>query len=70
MTVTSNSQSGHPGQPFILAFLVPLLTYLSVGIYEEALDRGYLLTNLAEGLEFTIIGRLPAVILRAWFHFF
>lgn len=43
------------GQAFWMALLVPLIGYLSVGIYEELMSRGYHLINMAEGFN---IGRL------------
>ena len=40
-----------PGdQAFLQAFAGPLLVFLSVGIYEELLVRGYILSNLGESL--------------------
>ncbi|MCS7002458.1 MAG: CPBP family intramembrane metalloprotease, partial [Dehalococcoidia bacterium] len=35
--------------PFALAFGLPLATFVMIGVYEEALSRGYQLKNLAEG---------------------
>ncbi|HHX66215.1 MAG TPA: CPBP family intramembrane metalloprotease [Chloroflexi bacterium] len=54
-----------PGVPFARALLVPILLFLAVGIYEEMLLRGYLLRNLAEGLNMRWISSRGAVI-AAW----
>jgi membrane protease YdiL (CAAX protease family) len=39
-----------PGTPFAVGFAVTVLLFLAVGVGEEVLFRGYLMTNLAEGL--------------------
>lgn len=39
-----------PGAPIAVALLATLLFYVGVGVFEELLVRGYLMTNLAEGL--------------------
>jgi hypothetical protein len=50
--------------PFWPWFLWGLVSFVAVGIYEELLFRGYLITNLAEGLTwFEHVGRATAVAL-------
>ena len=50
------------GSPFWPWFLWGLLSFVAVGIYEELLFRGYLITNLAEGFTwFERVGRTGAV---------
>lgn len=52
------------GSPFWPWFLWGLVSFVAVGIYEELLFRGYLITNLAEGLTwFRSVGTVSAVAL-------
>ena len=53
------------GGSFLLGFAGLLALFLVVGVYEEALARGWLLTNVAEGLRFAgervaVVGALVA----------
>jgi membrane protease YdiL (CAAX protease family) len=63
--VTGVFQASASGQPFGLAILTPLFTFLCVGVYEELLARGYLLRNLAEGFNGPGVGARVALLL-AW----
>jgi hypothetical protein len=65
INITGTFQTVSPDQPFLLAILLPLILFLCVGIYEEMLTRGYLLQNLAEGLNMGSIGPRGAIII-AW----
>jgi membrane protease YdiL (CAAX protease family) len=65
VTITGVFQTADPDQPFALAILSPIAVFLCIGIYEEMLSRGYLLHNLAEGLNFPAIGPQGALVL-AW----
>jgi membrane protease YdiL (CAAX protease family) len=56
---------GTTGVPFFPAILAPAALFLCVGIYEELFSRGYQLQNMAEGLNFPILGPRGAV-LAAW----
>ncbi|MBN1259748.1 MAG: CPBP family intramembrane metalloprotease [Anaerolineae bacterium] len=53
------------GGRFVPALLVDLLAFVSVGIYEELMWRGYDLRNLAEGLGF-LPGGPNVAVLAAW----
>lgn len=55
--------TGDHGQPFAVALLVPIALYLAVGFYEELYARGYVLQNVAEGLNLGAIGARRAVLL-------
>lgn len=59
ITITDTFQTDS-SWPFVLAWLVSLAGFISVGIYEELLDRGYLFKNLAEAA--SSWGQAPAVI--------
>lgn len=57
---------------FLPAFLMMLLSFLAVGIYEELLVRGYQMRNIAEGLHTEKVSKFTALILSyiltsAWF---
>ena len=50
--------------PFLPWFLWAFVSFVAVGIYEELVFRGYLVTNLAEGLTwFEQVGRATAIAL-------
>jgi uncharacterized protein len=49
--------------PFLIAILVNVALFLSVGILEELLSRGYHLRNIAEGLNLSAIGARNALLL-------
>lgn len=50
--VTGTWLRPNPNTPFIIAIIPAIITFLSVGIYEELYFRGYLMKNLAEGFSF------------------
>jgi hypothetical protein len=65
LTITGSFQAARPDQSFVAAILWALLLFISVGIYEELLFRGYALRNLAEGLNLPRIGPRGAILI-AW----
>ena len=65
VSVAATLESVEPGVPFALAILIPIATFLCVGIYEEMLSRGYQLRNIAEGLNYPALGPRTAVV-AAW----
>ncbi|MBN1314719.1 MAG: CPBP family intramembrane metalloprotease [Anaerolineales bacterium] len=66
VTITDFMYRARPANSFMINILYPVLLFLSVGMYEELLARGYLLKNLAEGLNLPAIGSKNALFL-AWF---
>jgi hypothetical protein len=53
------------GFSFLPGFLIAFIHYLGVGISEEVWNRGYLLTNLAEGFHGKRLGASGAILLAA-----
>jgi len=56
-----------PDQAFIIVLLQSLLILIFVGVYEEIVFRGYLLINLAEGLNNKYLGKKWALIISIAF---
>jgi membrane protease YdiL (CAAX protease family) len=52
-----------PGQPFIGAILADIVVVVGIACWEEAVFRGYVIKNLAEGLNSTIIGARWATVI-------
>jgi len=65
ITINGFFRTDSPDDPFVTAFLTPLLLFICVGIYEETLSRGYLLRNLSEGFHLAWVGRRTAIV-GAW----
>jgi uncharacterized protein len=53
------------GAPFVISILIPVVTFVCVGISEETVFRGYQLKNAAEGLNYPALGPRGAILL-AW----
>jgi membrane protease YdiL (CAAX protease family) len=54
------------GYTFPVSILLILIVFLGVGIYEELWNRGYMMKNLAEGLNFKPLGPRGAILLTAF----
>jgi membrane protease YdiL (CAAX protease family) len=65
ISVTGAFETEGGGAPFALYLLVPVITFLCVGFYEETVFRGYELRNAAEGLNYPALGPRGAVVV-AW----
>jgi hypothetical protein len=50
VTITGTFITKNPDNAFPVAILLPMLTFLLIGFEEELFFRGYILTNIAEGL--------------------
>jgi membrane protease YdiL (CAAX protease family) len=65
VSVSTLFRQADPVVPFPLAFLTPLVVFVSVGIYEEAVFRGLLMRTLAEGLSSRRVPPRTALVLAA-----
>jgi membrane protease YdiL (CAAX protease family) len=63
VSITGTLVTRAPDAPFLLTILLPLITFVAVGIYEELLSRGYHLRNMAEGLNWNVIGPRWALVI-------
>ncbi len=63
ISVTGTMVTSEPGTGFLAAILVPLVTFLAVGIQEELFSRGYQLKNLAEGFNGSTVSPNTAILL-------
>ena len=65
LTVNETFQIAESGPSFALAMLTPVVFFLSVGVAEELVFRGYFLLNIAEGFNLKRVGPRSALI-AAW----
>ena len=61
--VTGTFVTRNPDAGFLPTILIPLVTFLAVGFYEELFSRGYQLQNLAEGLTWRFITPRAAIVI-------
>ncbi len=62
ITITDTFSTRQPGARFVPALLPPLIAFLAVGFHEELFSRGYQLQNLAEGLNWRVVGPRGAIV--------
>lgn len=55
LEITGTQAVNASGVPFLTGIICSVAFYITIGIFEEMLMRGYLLRNLAEGLHFRFI---------------
>jgi hypothetical protein len=63
LTVTGTFVTKNSDSRCLPSILVPLVTFLAVGFYEELFFRGYPLKNLAEGLTWSVITPRAAIVI-------
>jgi membrane protease YdiL (CAAX protease family) len=63
VAITGFFRSGLPGHSFARAFMTPLVLFIGVGIWEEAIARGLLMRTVGEGLSNLRISRRIALVL-------
>jgi membrane protease YdiL (CAAX protease family) len=66
INIIGTFQTDKPGQPFVLAIVLPILFFIAVGVNEELLIRGYQLKNMSEGLNFAAVGPRGAILLAVF----
>lgn len=67
ITITGFWHSFREDASFLASILAYVVVYFCVGIYEEMFSRGYQLRNLAEGLNFKVIGPRGALLIAYLF---
>jgi len=70
ITISGTLHTANLGQSFTLSILVFLILFVCVGFSEELFYRSYLLTNLAEGFNFKVIGPRYSIIIAVIFSSF
>jgi membrane protease YdiL (CAAX protease family) len=65
-TISETLSVNRNGYTFPVSILLILIAFLGVGISEELWNRGYLLKNLVEGLNFKPLGPRGAILLTAF----
>jgi membrane protease YdiL (CAAX protease family) len=63
VTVRGVLETTREGAPFFPVILAPLVGWVCLGLHEELVFRGYQLTNMAEGLNFSRFGPRSAIVL-------
>ena len=63
VTVRGAFETTREGAPFFPIILAPLVGWVCLGLHEELVFRGYQLTNMAEGLNFSRFGPRGAIVL-------
>jgi membrane protease YdiL (CAAX protease family) len=63
VTVRGVLETTREGAPFFPVILAPLVRWVCLGLHEELVFRGYQLTNMAKGLNFSRVGPRGAIAL-------
>ena len=66
VTISAFFTQAAVNEPFLLGLVETIILFLMVGVYEESFFRGYLLRNIAEGVNWKPISPAAAVLI-AWF---